>query len=211
MTYEILTKHSLDEAIEVLADAFTRSEPMTTARNITKHEFTDFVRVLWPMSGRDDLSLIGRDKDTGEVVAAVIATDFERTPDPEHLSHKFAPIIALLNALEEKYRAGRTIRAGKYLYIFMLTVSERRRGQNIGQQLLQTCLTNGTARGYVNAVTEAIGLVSQHVCIKLGFVERLRINYAEFVYHEKHPFRDIKHSTATILMDKQLTGGISCC
>jgi len=53
---------------------------------------------------------------------------------------KFLPILSLLEALDEQFRRGKTISAGKYLHLFMLGVDGRFAGHGIGAGRAQPAL-----------------------------------------------------------------------
>jgi ribosomal protein S18 acetylase RimI-like enzyme len=111
----------------------------------------------------------------------------------------------MLDGLDADYRQGRTIAPGHYLHLFMLGVDPRFGGRGIAQQLVAACLSNGREKGFTHAVTEATGVVSQHIFRKLGFTERLRVPYQDYRYEGRPVFASIREHDATILMDRPLS------
>jgi hypothetical protein len=122
----------------------------------------------------------------------------------EDLGEKFEPVLALLDELDAQYKQGRSLRMGEYLHLFMGAVMHRHTGKKVAQTLIQACLENGIRKGYKTAVTEATGVISQHICRKCGFVDRLAIPYKTFTYQGKRVFASIEGDTGAILMDKIL-------
>lgn len=137
----------------------------------------------------------------------MLTDDFAVPPEigPNEISHKFLPIFALLETLDERYRTGRSILQGQYLHLFMLGVDQEFTGRGIAQRLVSTCLSHGLRKGYTHAVTEATGVISQGVFRKLGFEERERASYQDFKHEGQAVFRSIRGHEATLLMDRQLT------
>ena len=94
---------------------------------------------------------------------------------------------------------------GEYLHLFMIAVNHRHKGRKVAENLTRTCLENGIRKGYHTALTEATGVISQHIFgNKIGFVGRLEIPYKTFVYQGRRVFESIEGHTGTILMDKTL-------
>ena len=204
---ELFDMRALDEMAHVVAEAFSRYEPMALALEISTSELVDFVKLLGPKAQQEELTVLARDLETGRVIGAMITDDFVSEPPEgmEHLGERFQPVLALLGELDEQYKLGRSIRLGEYLHLFMIAVDHNRKGRNVAQHLIQTCLENGIRKGYHTAVTEATGVISQHIFRnKFGFVDRLEIRYKTFVYQNRRVFESIEGHTGTILMDKTL-------
>src|SRR5262245_22628975 len=95
--YELFNMHALDEMARMVAEAFKRYEPMTAAQDVPFQEFVDFVRLLGPKAHHEELTVLARDQETGQVIGAMIADDFASAP-PEGmgvLGEAFEPILAL--------------------------------------------------------------------------------------------------------------------
>lgn len=165
----------------------------------------DFVKLLAPKAQQEELTVLARDQETGQVIGAMIADDFASAP-PEGmglLGEAFEPILALLGELDEQYKKGRTLRLGEYLHLFMIAVDHRHKGRKVAQNLVRACLENGVRKGYHTAVTEATGVISQHIFrSSFGFRDRLEMPYKTFVYEGRPVFASIEGHSGTILMDK---------
>ena len=209
LRYEIFDLNSLDRMANVVARAFTQFDPMAIAQNLSLGEFADYIKLLGEWAEGEKLTVIARDKSSDEVVGAVIAGDFASSSplDPENcasISPKFEPIVELLESLEAQYNQGKRIRAGEYLYVYMLAVSPDYQRQKIAQNLIQICLDNGIEKGFTRAFTEAANSVSQHIFKKLDFQPRHEIFYSEFTYKGVPVFANIEEHEGTILMDRLL-------
>ena len=207
--YEIFELKYLNEMANLVAQAFTFSDPMAIVQNFTIAEFADYVELLGRNIEEQKLTIVAKDKLTNKLVGAVIAADFisDSTLNPENsdeLSIKFEPIVELLMSLEHQYTHNKQIKIGEYLHVYMLAVSPEYRGERIAQNLVRLCLENGVQRDFSNAVTEAANSISQHIFKKLDFMSRHEISYQEFTYQGEQIFSSIEGHSGTILMDKSL-------
>jgi GNAT superfamily N-acetyltransferase len=191
-----------DAVVHLLAKVFSAAEPPAVAMGLTPADFEPFVRQLCPRAATDGLTIVARDD--SQIAGVMPTDDFAIPPDlaAGQFSEKFLPILAMLDSLDEQYHQERSIRPGNYLHLFMLAVDEHYAGQGIATQLVITCLANGRQKGYTHAVTEATGVVSQHVFRKSGFVERARVSYQNFRYEDRRVFASIREHEAAILMDR---------
>jgi ribosomal protein S18 acetylase RimI-like enzyme len=198
--------YALDETALAVAEAFSRYEPMTVAQGIPVTEFVDFIKLLGPKAQQEELTVLARDQETGQVIGAMIADDFASAPAEgmERLGEAFVPIFALLGELDEQYKHGTSLFPGRYLHLFMIAVNHQHSGRRVAQNLVRACLENGLRKGYHTAVTEATGVISQHIFRKFGFVDRRETPYNTFEYRGRRVFAPIEGHTGTILMDKTL-------
>ena len=200
--YRLFQSSDVDGAAAVLADAFSRREPLGIAIGATESEFNRFVRVLAPKVAAEQLTVIACDTDTGEIVGVMLNED-NATPPPEGLetlSPKFAPVFELLHGLSVEHRAGGAApKPGEWLHLFLLAVAEHAGGRGIAQGLVAASIETAARRGYTHAVVECTGPVSQHIFRKQGFVDRASKQYAG------HPvFSSVAYAGGTILMDRVL-------
>jgi ribosomal protein S18 acetylase RimI-like enzyme len=206
LQYELFYQKSLLEMALLVAEAFIHSEPMTINQGFSVDEFANYIKFLGAWTEQEKLTVIARDKQTNELVGALIAGDFASASPLEidNISDKFKPIMELLEKLEVQYKQDKNIRTGEYLHLYMLAVAPPRRGQKIAQNLIQTCLGYGMKKGYRTALTEATHSISQHIFGKLGFVGRHEMLYKQFTYQGQQVLKSIEGHTGTIFMDKAL-------
>ena len=205
---EYVTYSDSDEAemVRLLGTVFSRRDPPAVAVGLEPSEFESFVRLFCPKAAVEGLTIVARVASTGELVGALLTEDSASDP-PEgihELSKKFEPIFDILGQLDTEYRSERTVRPGESLHLFLLGVSESVGGRGVAQKLVETCLKNGTSRGYRRAVTEATNKVSQHIFRKQGFVERVRRSYGTHRFDGRAVFASIAEHGGPILMDKEL-------
>ena len=192
--------------IHLIASVFSTAEPPAVAMGLSFADLSEFLHLLAPCALDDGLTVIARSYASDKVIGALLTDDFAvRAPlDPQRLSPRFLPILAMLDSLDDQYRSGREIRPGEYLHLFMIAVDPQFAGQGIGQRLVERCLDNGARKGYRWAVTEATGVISQRVFRNLGFEERCRISYRDFRYRDEAAFAAITGHDGAALMDRSL-------
>lgn len=207
--YRVLHPGDVEEMTTLIAATFSRAEPMAAALGLPPEVVREVVSVFAGRAVEDGLTFVARDCATGEMVGALLAGDFAAPPPEgmEAVDERFHPIAALLEELDARYREGRSMRPGEYLHLAMLGVSPAAAGRKVGQELMELCLENGARRGFRTAVTEATGTVSQHVCRKHGFVERLTCRYRSFRFEGRPVFASIRDHHGTMLMDRPLQAG----
>jgi GNAT superfamily N-acetyltransferase len=180
----------------LLAEAFTRRDPLATAVGVTIADFESLVRLLLPHIEEQDLTVVARDASTGAPVGVMLAED-SATPTPagmDTLSPCFDPIFGILQELELDH-----CQPGERLHLFLLATAEPMTGRGIAQQLVSRTIENGARRGYRGAICEATNPTSQHVFRKLGFQDRTRRTYADY-----EAFRSVAWAGGPILMEKIL-------
>ena len=204
--YGLLQSPEADSMVRLLAEVFSLYDPPAVAVGLSIDEIQSFLPAFVPKALSERLTLVARDRITGDLVGALLTDDFG-TPTPDGLdllAPTFAPIGALLDSLDTSYRATRDIAAGTHLHLFMLGVARSASGRGIAHQLISSCLENGEHRGYRTAVTEATGRVSQHVFRKLGFNDVLSAPYKSFQFNGQAVFASISSAEATILMERSI-------
>ena len=205
--YAVCRSEDLAEMRQLLAEAFTRRDPLAAVVGLTSREFEHFVEIVSQTALSDQLTIVAREAASGKMAGALLADD-AAAPAPsdlDRISKKFDPIHGLLAELEEKYRFGRTVASGDYLHLFLLGVSDRFAGRGIGQQLVRACLANGAALGFRMAVTEATNPVSQHIFAKSGFATRAQVAYADYETGGVTVFASVAQDGGTMAMDRAIT------
>jgi hypothetical protein len=204
--YELFDISELYEVAAMAAEAFTRYEPVISSLGISLEDFADFVRLLGPKVGQEELTVIARNQDTNQIIGAMVTDDFAIEPPEEMrcLGNNFEPMWAVLDELDTQYKQGRILPKGEYLHLFLLAVDHRQSGKNVARNLVQICLENGVMKGYKTGIVEATGVVSQHIFRKFGFLDRFEAPYQTFTFQGRQVFESIKDHHGLILMDKAL-------
>jgi ribosomal protein S18 acetylase RimI-like enzyme len=205
--YAVYGAHDAEEMTGLLADAFSRRDPLALAAGITAAEFTSFVGTLLPRAAEERLSIVARLKETGEMVGALLTNDpaFDAGLATAALGRKFEMVTSILGKLAATYQAGREPAPGETLHLYLLGVSDRAAGMGVGQRLIKEAVAHGTVRGYEVAIAEATNTTSQHIFRKLGFVERVKISYRDHVFDNRHVFAEIAEHGGPMLMERKLS------
>ena len=206
ITYEPLSINLLEQTALVVGQSFSGFDPMAVAQELSVQDFYEYITLLGEWLTQAGLSVIAKNKESGQVIGALITADFASEPplEVEKISDKFAPIFYLLESLDNSYKQGKQIDLHEYLHLYMLAVSPQHRGKGIAQTLVSTTLEHGIKQGYKVAVTEAANQISQHVFRKTGFTPRCEISYGQFTYNGDSIFEAISDEGGTLLMDKCL-------
>lgn len=206
MKYGVANASDADEIINLLASVFSQSEPPAVAMGISFADMNQFLQLVVPGVIPDGVTIISRSASTGKLAGVLLTHDFASPLDLDmsRISHKFSPILSMLESLDEQFRKGKTISLGNYLHLFMLGVNAQFAGQGIAQELVKAGIDNGSRKGYRTALTEATGKISQHVFWKTGFADRFSVFYRDFLYENKTVFASIKEHEKAILMDRFL-------
>jgi ribosomal protein S18 acetylase RimI-like enzyme len=195
-----------EEVVRLLAAVFSESEPPAVAMGLSFRDMEQFLQLIVPRLIPDGLTVIARSKKAGTLAGVLLIDDLASPAalDLTQLNPNFLPILAMVEVLEEQFGEGKTIVPGEYLHLFLLGVDRQFAGMGIGQGLVKACLANGSQKGYRTALTEATGVVSQHIFRKQGFAERFRVSYRDFTYEGRTVFASIQGHEAAILMERSI-------
>ncbi len=206
ISYGLAEEPDVDEMTGLLAGVFSRSEPLAVATGLTFDEMQAIVGHLGRRIADAGLSVIARDQQSGRLIGASLTDDFAIPPpdDIDVLPGKFRPIAEVLEELDQQYRKAHRLNPGEVLHLLMVAIAPDSGGKGVASMLLTLTLEHGKQKGYVKAVGEATGKVSQHIFRKHGFVERFHIRYGDFLYEGKPVFNSISEHEALILMERNL-------
>jgi ribosomal protein S18 acetylase RimI-like enzyme len=180
---------------------------MTKAMEITSDEFYRFAEIYCKKAITEELSLVARDKATGNIIGFLISENLASLPPNgiKTINEKFLPIIKLLNGLDENYKQSFEMNGKNILRLFMTGVREHYEGLNIATMLIENSLKLARLNNYSYVISETTGSVTQHILRdKLGFEEKFAIDYKSFYYNGKHVFNNIENSSYCVLFEKRL-------
>lgn len=206
LSCQIMQQDDLDPAIRCMVDAFTHYEPMTKALKITSDEFYQLAKIVCEKSVKDQLSLVAKEKKTGNVVAFSVAEDLMSEPPEgiENISDSFQPIFALLEDLDRVYkRVNRPVKGG-FLRLFMGGSCFIYKNRGIITALLEGHLQLAREKNFLGVVAEVTGPISRHILVdKYSFKEKNQIEYKSYVYNGRKVFANIEDASACILIEKR--------
>lgn len=206
--FEMLAIKDLEETIACIVDVFPRAEPMTKAMEITSDEFYPFAEIYCKKAVREGLSLVARDKATGNVIGFLISENLASEPPNgiETINEKLLPIIKLLDGLDENYKEeALELNERNILRLFMVGVSKHYEGLNLATTLIEKNLKLAAQKSYSRAIGEATNSVTQHILRdKLGFDEKFSIKYKSYTYNGKQVFKNVRNPSRCVLLEKWL-------
>ena len=205
--YGVVEAGDVAAMAQVIAHSFFRHEPVSCALGLSQAQLNQTVTAFGPKASAEGLSIVARAGATEETVGALLVEDFA-TPPPDSLDlliPVLAPVLAMLDELDERYRQATPSRPGECLHLFLIGVLDGWAGRGIAQEMVRMCLANGTAKGYRRAVTEATGSISQRVFDKIGFERRFFTRYQEFELDRQRPFASILGHEGCALMERHIT------
>lgn len=195
-----------DAACRLFGEVYARREPLTVGVGQTAAQFAGWLRDACPKAADEGLSVVARRADGGELLGALIAEDGASPYAASAGGDADDPIHALLQGLDAEYRAGRTVRPGEWLHLFLLVVADAAAGQGLASRMIEACLAGAARRGWRHAYTEATHAGSQRAFARLGFETRLRRDYARWRFGGSVPFRDVAAHGGVLLMDRAIGG-----
>jgi ribosomal protein S18 acetylase RimI-like enzyme len=206
VNYSLFTMADADEMARLLGDVFTKHDPLAVGVGLTSSEFDSFVRLFCAKAHAEQLTVVARSTETGEMIGALLTEDSASGPPDgmDQLSAKFTPIFHLLGELDAEYRSGNIAEPGESLHLFLLGVAQGFAGKGIAQQLVRKCIANGVLRRYREAVTEATSKTSQHIFRKHGFIERVRRSYGDYRFEGQAVFASVGEYGGPMLMTREL-------
>ncbi len=203
----LLEETEAGEMARLLAEAFSRFEPMGVAIEIPYDQIVRLVAAFVPKALTEQLTIVARHASEGHLVSALLAHDFG-TVSPAGLEEAvpcFAPIGSLLDGLDQRYRVGNPVAPGTHAHLFMLGVAASVGSRGIAGRLVDICIANAARIGYRTAITEATGSASQHVFRKRDFTDRFVASYKEFTFNGQCVFSSIEGVEGTVLMTRELS------
>jgi hypothetical protein len=198
--YEVLGAQHLGEAIRCLCVQFSEREPMARALTLSVSDLTPFVTLVCQQAARDGLSVAAVDMESRELVGCIIAHDFMHPPAEgiETAAGRLAPILALLDTLEERFRQGRDISPRTHLHVLMAASRSPNRG--VYTTLRREVQQRALSLGFQKVVGEPSGLTTQHVLVeRFGHQVAAEIAYASFVFEGERVFQTISAPTSCLL------------
>lgn len=181
-------------------------EIMARVLGISAAEYLPYSERVCRKAVRDGLSVGLRNRDTGRVVAFLIGEDFASAPlySEMTLSHRFQPLLCLLEQLDEWYRERYGVVPGRIFHSYMLGVEPGHAGRGLATLVARESERLARARGFERVLAEATGVGSQRVTEKLGYTRRFGIEYRSYLFEGERVFASIEAPTHCWLVEKSL-------
>ena len=202
--YEILQEKDLEETSALIAEVFSKGEPVTKSLEITAEEFYFFAEIYCKKAVSEGLSIIAKDKD--KVIGFSISEDFD-TDQPEgikKIDQKIVPVMALVDAIEKDIKCDK--KEGEHrFHMFLGGIAQLYENRHIATTLIEESLKLAKIKHFTSVIVEPSGLATQHMFIdRLGFKQKLMIEYKKFLYEGKNVFKNIEGPIGLLLLEKRL-------
>ena len=211
INYELLTLKDLDEATQILVDSFSSREPMAVSIKPDKSEFFPLYHIICKTAVTENLSIIARDIHSNKIVGSMINEDYITGGLATCLdnldTHCFAPIISLLEELNNKAPDLKSAKQGEYFHLYMLGLHADFRGYNydITRTFMNIGIDMARKKGFKNMLIEATGSTTQWGAKEFyNFKTLSSVVYKTFTYDNMYFFKDIESIDACRLMVKEL-------
>lgn len=204
--FQKLQPSDIEETATCISQVFSSFEPIAKALKISFNQFYQLAVPVCQKAADEEISLIAKDRKTGEIVGFIISEDFMTShSDPyEGIDNKFEAVFYLLSELEENYRSCNHLTAGQVLHIFMLGVQEKYTKRNIATTLVRENLNLAKHHNFEIAIAEATGVGSQQIFRNLGFTEEFAIEYKSYKFKGKQIFSFIENPPHCLLMSSPI-------
>ncbi|MGD1809488.1 hypothetical protein ACP6PL_29205 [Dapis sp. BLCC M126] len=207
IVYEILQEKDLEPTINCLVDVFPNAEPMSRALGVTPSEFYPFAKIICQKAVAEGLSHIAKDSVTSKVAGFIISEHLSNESEEEihkYIPQKFEVFSQVLKELHEQYEMEKKLVNSKIFHLFFLGAREEYRGRKIANKLVENNLKMAAQAGFSKGIVEASGKISQHICRKYGFEDRVSLDYQTYEHKGIKVFEEIKEHQSCILMEKAL-------
>ena len=184
----------------MIACAFAKDDPLARSQGISERDFQQLIGGLYDNFVACSLSFVARDTGTAQIAAVVLADDFGDAGDEGSDA-----IAALIDSARSAYFAATPSDKSRTAHIHFIASSPDYRRQRLVQRVVEACLAAARDRGFDRMLVEASGNRSRALLeTHFGFRERVRVDYAEFSWHGRHPFEAIADHGGLSLMTLDL-------
>jgi len=182
---QLLTLNTADATAELYTQVFLHDEPMTHHHGIDPYQFLPCAREYLYFCAGQGLSFIATDRKTGQVTAFVLGSDlttdfFSVGPGMVSLLSFFRESMEIIETLESQCPDISNANPGNVFHIFQIGTHQDYRHLGLATQLIRMSLANAKRHGFVKAVAECTGQISQHTCERCGFHRAAYIRYDDF-------------------------------
>ncbi|UJR18654.1 hypothetical protein I4U23_005562 [Adineta vaga] len=219
-TFEILQAHRLPECAALLADSFTKTNPIHLYLHTTYDQFYPMTLFRSDCILKDRLSLVAIHKQTNELHGCIQASDAktlkehhpilptETTIDLENMK-AFNDII---EELEEKYFSeymkmnGQELKENCIVQLLLGGTRVGCEGHGLGTKLRRLALEHAHQRGYKQAIVETSNPVTYHIYMKkLGGKEFASIYAPTWIWKKNGnsslPFENFERNMSLLVID----------
>lgn len=204
VTYDVAGAAQTDRITRLIAEVFSRDEPLAIAVGQSEAEFVDMLAVFLPVALPEGLTIAATADDAVTGVALATAFTSEPPPEIEVASPSYPPIGALIAELESDFERENANRLSTCLHIHMLAVDAAYRDRGIAQSLLEASEANGKGRGFTSMLADATNPTSRRAFERAGFKTVIEVRYDSFEFENQLAFAGLSDLGGIALMEKRL-------
>lgn len=207
VAYDVLDHRHLDECVTIMSEIFSKGEPLTKILNINLYEFCYFAEVFAKKAIEEELAIFAKERETGNMLGFCLSEDLLTQPPAgvEFISPKFAPIIQLIDQMDEWFTSRHRVAAGQYLHILLTGISRRCRHRDVSLRVVAENLRLAEQKGFSGALGESTTTLAARAAMKNGFREQFAISYQDFKIDGDPVFKDMGPKAKCRLMVKWFT------
>lgn len=193
LSYEKMSLANLASASNCVCNTFLENEPLASHLQMQEEIFRPFINELLTHALIDELSWVALDKQTDEVVGALILTDLANDFVATKLDPKLISVIKLLDDLWEPFIHEFNVPKGNTAHVYMGAVLPKYQRSGIINTLYYTAYKSGWEKGYKKAMGEVTSLFSLNLLRKNPYAKELNsIAYKDYEQNEQKLFSGIE-------------------
>lgn len=201
---ETLSEEHRAGVLSMIASAFASDDPLARSQGIGEADFRDLIDGLYDSLLACGLSFVAHDRENGQIAAVVLADDLGGDGDEGSDA-----IAELIQAARRDYFSRQSPGSGRLAHIHFIASSPAYRRQRLVQAVVGACLEEARRQAFDRVFVEASGNRSRALlAAHFGFVERVRVGYADFSWQGRHPFSSIADHGGLSLMDLDLRAAV---
>lgn len=186
LSFETLTVETIEECLNIIADAFDVDEPVNSSLPVPKTIFRLFLNdhssVLLKYQ---DFCFCARDKSTGKIVAAFLNYDSSEQIPMDTLSvvptlPEAFEFLYHYKSMQPELDENVAVAARKEMTFGFSGVHEDYRGLGLQSSARKLLIDAARNSGYTHVISAASSCASQRSMVKLGAVEKSRLVYKDW-------------------------------
>jgi hypothetical protein len=203
--YEMLEEEDIEETAKLVSETFTGGDPLAIALKITPDEYYYAAEIYCKKAIKEGLSMIARDMKNGKIVSFMINEDFD-SPKPEGID-KMAPKaligMELIDMLEKEIKVEKK-EGERRFHLFLGGTDKGYENKHILSNLMDESMKLAKNKNFTSIIAEPTCFPTQHICNKLGFIQKNFINYKKFQFHGLNVLENINGPLGIPLMEKRI-------
>lgn len=204
--YRVMEQNDIEEAIQVLAQAFYDGEPMASdqATNWSYNDWLNFTKMFVPRMAHEGNTIVAVETNSNKIVGGFLNEDFSN-PVPlemnDFLSNSDGRCGVLMEGIDDLEKnlldkfsipVLNQVEKNRFFHLWMIGVLKDFRNKGIGYKLSKYSLEHARKNGFKYAFAECTGAYSTHILSeKLNGKIIYQIDYASWKHENEIPFQNL--------------------